>query len=92
METIIIKRDIDYKNIGGQNFVIDSDASKKLTPESIYNRAMGGNMICQAFLSRRKDFDIDFPYNLYYGKVGILGYIIAEDEFEGYDSNNILGL
>ena len=33
------------------------------------------------FILRRPDFDINFPYKLYYGKVGNLGYVVAEDEF-----------
>lgn len=41
-----------------------------------------GNWACHNFVMRRDDFRHDFPYKLYYGKVGGLGYVVAEDEFE----------
>lgn len=43
---------------------------------------MEGNPACLNFIIRRHDFKPDFPHKLYYGKVGGLGYVVAEDEFE----------
>ena len=33
-------------------------------------------------MKRRNDFNCNFPYKTYYGKVNGLGYIVAEDELE----------
>ena len=45
--------------------------------------ASEGNPACLNFVMRRCDFTSDkFPHKLYYGKVGGLGYVVAEDEFK----------
>jgi len=80
-----IKRSVTHQEIGGKDFVIDWDVSRKLTAQSVLNRAKNGNWACYNFINRRPDFDEKFPYKLYYGKVGILGYIVSEDELEEVD-------
>lgn len=78
----IIKNNIYHQGIGGKTFIIDRNITETLTPNKIYTEASCGNLACFNFIKRRHDFDINFPYKLYYGKVEGLGYIIAEDEFK----------
>lgn len=82
-----IRKSVTHQNIGGQTIVIDDNVTKNLTAKTVINRAESGNIACQHFIARRPDFDEDFPYKLYYGKVGILGYIVAEDEIFDEDSD-----
>ncbi|MBQ8293406.1 MAG: hypothetical protein IJX78_06395 [Bacilli bacterium] len=61
--------------------MVDEEVTKTLTNDIVFNKAMiEGNMACWNFVNRRLDFKHDFPHKLYYGKVGGLGYIVAEDE------------
>lgn len=85
MDVRKIKTKVTHQEIGGKDFVIDWDVSRKLTPTSVLNRAKNGNWACYNFINRRPDFDEKFPYKLYYGKVGMLGYIVSEDELEEID-------
>lgn len=80
--TRIIKDNISHQGIGGKIFIIDEAITETLTPSVIFNKASSGNLACFNFIKRRYDFNINFPYKLYYGKVEGLGYIIAEDEFK----------
>lgn len=78
-----IKRNVTHQEIGGKEIVIDWDVSRKLTPQSVYNRAMNGNIACLNFINRRPDFNPEtFKEKIYYGKVGIYGYVVAEDDLE----------
>lgn len=78
-----IRRSVQHQGIGGKEIYIDKQVSRNLTPKTVYNRGMEGNWACYNFIQRRWDFDPEkFPYKLYYGKVGMLGYIVAEDELE----------
>ena len=64
-------------------FIVDKDITDTLTNDVVFNKAMiEGNMACLNFVRRRQDFKYNFPHKLYYGKVGGLGYIVAEDEFK----------
>lgn len=85
MEIRTIKRSVTHQEIGGKDIRIDWDASRKLTAQSVMNRAKNGNWACYNFMKRRPDFDENFPHKLYYGKVGILGYVVSEDELEEVD-------
>lgn len=82
-----IRKSVTHQNIGGQTIVIDENVTRNLNPKTIINRAESGNIACLHFIARRPDFDENFPYKLYYGKVGILGYIVAEDEIFDEDSD-----
>lgn len=78
----VIKNEIKHQNIGGKEFIIDNNITKILSPEEIFKQAYSGNIACINFIQRRPDFNQNFKYKLYYGKVNGLGYIIAEDEFK----------
>ena len=81
-----IKKTVTHQEIGGQKIKIDWSVSKRLTPQTVYNRAMNGNIACLNFINRRPDFNPEtFKEKLYYGKVGLLGYIVAEDDLESLD-------
>lgn len=75
----IIKKDITHQDIGGKEFIIEMEVDKD---DVAFKGLLGGNWACRNFIDRRPDFDCTFPYKLYYGKVGTLGYVLAEDEFE----------
>lgn len=77
-----IKESITHQGIGGCDFVIDEYITERLTNDEVFDQAMTGNFACWNFINRRDDFNALFPYKLYYGKVGNLGYVVAEDEFE----------
>ena len=79
----VIKNEIKHQDIGGKEFIIDENITETLSPEEIFRQATIGNIACNNFIIRRPDFDIShFEHKLYYGKVGGLGYIVAEDEFK----------
>lgn len=82
METRIIKKSVTHQDIGGKVFKIDKEISATLNAEEVFYLALEGNWACKNFIDRRSDFDKNFNKRLYYGKVGNLGYIVAEDEFE----------
>ena len=81
MITKIIKKEVTHQGIGGKRFVVDERVSATLTIDEVMENALQGNPACYNFLMRRFDVNRDFPYKLYYGKVGNLGYVVAEDEF-----------
>jgi len=78
-EKRIIRKDIEHQDIGGKEFIIEMEVDKD---DVAFKGLLGGNWACRNFIDRRPDFDCTFPHKLYYGKVGTLGYVIAEDEFE----------
>ena len=79
MKKRTIKKDITHQGIGGKEFIIEMEVDKD---DVAFKGLLKGNWACKNFIDRRPDFDCTFPYKLFYGKVGHLGYIIAEDEFE----------
>lgn len=80
-----ISKKITHQNIGGKDFIVDTYITPTLTNDEVFEQGMNkGNIACYNFIQRRKDFSWDFPYKLYYGKVDGLGYIVAEDEFQGF--------
>lgn len=79
----IIKKSVTHQDIGGKVFIVDEAITNTLTNDEVFDNAiLNGNWACRNFIGRRKDFDSNFKYKLYYGKVDDLGYIVAEDEFE----------
>lgn len=76
-----IKKKVKHQDIGGKDFIVDENITETLSNEYIINNYML-NYACHNFIHRRPDFDYDFPYKLYYGKINGLGYIVSEDEFE----------
>lgn len=82
MEKRIIKKDVTHQGIGGKEFIVDEYVTNTLTNIEVFKNGMSGNPACLNFITRRPDFKYDFPHKLYYGKVGGLGYVVAEDEFE----------
>ena len=85
MKIKIVKKGIEHQNIGGKEFIIDENISNTLNPDKILAEALNGNYACMNFIERRKDFDENFQFKLYYGKINGLGYIMSEDEFERED-------
>lgn len=77
-----IKPHVLHQNIGGKDFIVDLPVTNTLTNDEVFNLGITGNPACYNFLRRRPDFNRDFKYKLYYGKVDGLGYIVAEDELE----------
>lgn len=73
-----IKNNVKHQDIGGKEFRIEF----KLTNNQVFSEAITGNWACYNFVQRRPDFNCYFNHQLYYGKVGDLGYVIAEDELE----------
>lgn len=76
-----IKKTVTHQGIGGQEFIVDEYVTKTLTNDEVFNNGINGNPACLNFIMRRPDFNKLFPHKLYYGKVGNLGYVVAEDEF-----------
>lgn len=77
-----VKETVTHQGIGGNIIHIDDNVTKTLTCNEVFMQAMQGNWACKNFIDRRSDFKYDFPYKLYYGHVGALGYVVAEDELE----------
>lgn len=77
-----IKPHIFHQGIGGKEIIIDVPVTSTLTNDEVFNRGVMGNPACYNFMKRRPDFNRNFEHKLYYGKVGNLGYIVAEDELE----------
>lgn len=73
-----LKSNIEHQGIGGKQIIIEFE----LDAITVFSKAVEGNWACYNFINRRPDFNADFSYKLYYGKVGGLGYVVAEDEFE----------
>lgn len=77
-----INKDIDHQGIGGKILRIDERDQRitdSLTNEQVLREE---NFATHNFIERRRDFDINFPYKLYYGHVDGLGYVLAEDEIK----------
>ena len=71
-----VKESVTHQGIGGKQIDIEFE----LPVDEVFTRGMNGNWACYNFIDRREDFNYQFPYKLYYGKVNGLGYVIAEDE------------
>lgn len=83
-----IKPHVTHQGIGGKEFIVDERITNTLSNISILEDSKN-NFACFNFVLRRPEFNIDFPYKLYYGKVDGLGYIVAEDELEPEEYNDI---
>lgn len=77
-----MKEGIIHQGIGGKDILIDLNISHQLNPSYIIKEARSGNIACKNFISRRRDFDVDFPFRLYYGHINGLGYIVSDDEMQ----------
>lgn len=77
---LVIKKGFQYRNLGGHPFYKE----RELSPNTVIDKAiLEGNWACINFMDRRKDYDCNFPYKLYYGHSDDgLGYVMAEDELE----------
>ena len=73
-----IKKDILYNGLGGKTIHIE----REVPLLDLWKLARNGNWACYNFLDRRPSVDGFFPYKIYYGHVGDIGYIIAEDELD----------
>ena len=83
MEIRKLSKKMNHPDIACHDIEIDWNISRRLNAKTVWNRAMDGNIACYQFVKRRRDiFQTDNPPKLYYGKVGVLGYIVADDEFE----------
>lgn len=78
MKKRIIKKDVTHQGIGGKEIIIE----RELTANEIDERALEGNFACLNFALRREDFLPDFNKKCFYGHVGMLGYVVCEDELE----------
>ena len=74
-----VKESVKHQGIGGKEFVPDFEVSA----EEVAKKANECNWACRNFCGRRKDFSSKFDKKLYYGHVGVLGYVICKDELEG---------
>lgn len=74
---LIVKENITHQDIGGKEFVMEFEIKHE---DILFEGTFGGNWACRNFMNRRSDFNVDFPYKTYYGKVGNLGYVVSEDE------------
>lgn len=84
MKKKVIKKEITHQNIGGKEFIPEIELS---LDDVIFKGTIDGNWACKNFLDRRPDI-ISSTYHhpkIFYGKVGHLGYVVAEDEFEEDD-------
>lgn len=77
-----IKKKVKHQGIGGKEFVVDENITETLSNNEVFKQAITGNYACKNFIERRPDFNTKFDKKLYYGHVGVYGYIIAEDELE----------
>ena len=78
MRTEIIEDSVTHQGIGGKEFLVEME----VPVADVIFKAYGGNWACYNYLERRPDVNMDFPHKIYYGKVGILGYVVSEDEFK----------
>lgn len=71
-----IKKSVKYRNLGGQNIVIDRELNKDDVKHA-------ENWACYNFMDRRKDFNNYFLKRCFYGHAEDgLGYVVCEDELE----------
>lgn len=75
----IIKKEVTHQDIGGKEFIIEKEVD---IDDVIFKGCFEGNWACRNFLDRRTDSVGVTRPRVYYGKVGMLGYIVAEDEFD----------
>lgn len=74
-----VKKTVTHQGIGGKDICLQLE----LDNDTVFNKAVNeGNFACMNFIDRREDFNYQFKHKLYYGKVGGLGYVVAEDELE----------
>lgn len=79
MTKYFVKPEITHQNIGGKEFIMEEEVD---IDDVIFKGCFGGNWACRNFLDRRTDAVGVTRPRVYYGKVGILGYIVAEDELD----------
>lgn len=72
-----INKNVKHQGIGGKIIEIEFEVSKT---ELLHKAQVEGNWACYNFIDRRPDIKYDSPQKLYYGKVGTLGYVVADDE------------
>ena len=84
-ETKKIVERVTHQNIGGEDIVIEGEVDCG----DILLGAVTGNWACKNFLDRREEESGLCVKSLtfYYGKVGGLGYIVADDEFKEEEYN-----
>lgn len=78
-----VKEEITHQGIGGKDFIIEEewDIDDVLMKGICY-----GNPACRNFIDRRGDEPLGVTRpRTFYGKVGNLGYVVAEDELEGFE-------
>ena len=77
MNNIIVKSTVDHQDIGGKNI----DIEFRVDMFDVCYAGMQGNMACKNFVDRKGASGICVKYHeVFYGKVGNLGYIVAEDD------------
>ena len=70
-----IKKSVDYQGIGGKTIRIEREVDK-------ITLFLQDRIATINFVQRRPDIKYDSPQKIYYGHVGDLGYVVAEDELE----------
>lgn len=73
-----IKSDVKYRDLGGKTIQIE----REVPVRDLITLASSGNWAVYNFIDRRPDIHWDYKYKIYYGHVGDLGYVVAEDELE----------
>lgn len=73
-----IKDSLKYRDLGGKTIRIE----REIPVRSLMDLASQGNWAVYNFIDRRPDITWAYPLKIYYGHVGDLGYVIAEDELE----------
>lgn len=79
--TKTLKKNIEHQGIGGQKIVLEFEVDRN----EFLKKVDEWNPACVNFYMRRQDLDFEdenFNHKLYYGKVGPLGYVVSDDEFE----------
>ena len=75
-----VSKKVTHQDIGGKEIRLEFEI--KDHAEVLEKACFERNPACINFMNRRPDFKHKFPYKIYYGKVGALGYVVAEDELE----------
>ena len=73
-----IKDTVKYRDIGGKTIVID----REVPVRDLTKYKENGNWAVLNFLDRRPDINWGYDKKIFYGHVGNLGYVVAEDELE----------
>lgn len=72
-----VSEEVTHQDIGGKEFVMEEEWD---IDDVIFKGCFSGNWACRNFLDRRDEaLGVTRP-RVFYGKVGGLGYIVAEDE------------